>query len=244
MKPAAATTTAGAIVPAAETARGRGPAPSAPLTASVENGRLCVSVSSGASAVAVFLIGSLVAGAYLVGLRVGGTRGEASGFERGRAWYEAEVAGDIEQARARPPVPDLIAGLEVQRGAASPPSVSAEAASTAPGKTRASQGPATTWVAGNNYVVVQGFAPGAERDAESAREFLQREGIESAVVPMSNGWHRLITTQGFNLADAPQKGLAERLMEKIRQAGQRFQAAGGQYDFHDCYLVKLEKDAW
>jgi len=208
----------------------------------IEGGRLNTSLTSGAAASALFLLGILIALAYVVGTTVGKKAGFETGFAEGRDWYQAQVDDEIAQARSGPPSPGLTEGLA---GSAAPPVPPADLqAAMSAGADDVQQKPSPAWVRGNNYVVVQGFKPDALEDARTVRDYLAQSGVEAVIIRRSNGSYQVITVQGFNLQDSTQAELAKRFMERIRQIGARFRAAKGRYDFHDCYLMKLTRDSW
>lgn len=206
---------------------------------SIHGGRLTVSLTSGAAAAVLFLAVALLALAYLGGERVGVGRGEAAGFAKGKSWYEVKVADEIARARLGPVNPSLTQGLAASSTVALPIS-----GDTAQGVERVEVATSRTWVQGNNYVVVQTFKADALQDAEIVKEYMAQNGIETAIISQGNSSHKVITVQGFNLRDSTQKELANRFMTKIRGIGRRFRQAGGRYDFHDCYAMKLSGTSW
>lgn len=208
----------------------------------LDGGRLNVSLTSGAAAGALFLAGVIGILTYLAGLQVGTRRGEEIGFVKGKDWYQAEVGDEIARARAGPPTPGLTRGLEASSRLRPPPPQNPRAASAGIGETK--QRTQRAWVRGRNYVVVQQFKPDAIEDARAVREYLAQNGVETVIVSRPNLWHFIISTQGFDLQDTTQKQLAARFMEKIRRIGAGYKAAGGRYDFHDCYPMKLKGDSW
>ncbi len=217
-------------------------APDAPLFR-FDGGRANLSLTSTSAAGVVFVAGMVLCGVYLFGFHRGRGFGQAEGVAATRLAGEDEIA----RRRASAADPRLTEGLRTPprdsgaapRGLSGPATGNTDAA-TLPGGSRGE----VAWVRGNNYVVVQGFLPGAADDAVTAQDFLARQGVATEVVSRSDGGCWLITTQGFNLDDPAQGLLAEALRERVRSIGGAFRAAGGRYDFQSCYLMKLKGDGW
>ncbi|NOX59358.1 MAG: hypothetical protein GXP29_10940 [Planctomycetes bacterium] len=100
-----------------------------------------------------------------------------------------------------------------------------------------------TWVKGLTYVVVQSFRSDAAKDAEKARAFLAKQGVDSEIVARANRPIWLIATQGFNRKNKTQRDLADRFLKRIRTIGKAYSKAGGRYKL-EGYLATLKKESW
>ncbi|UCE59350.1 MAG: hypothetical protein JSU63_18145 [Phycisphaerales bacterium] len=199
-------------------------------------GRLRVSFTSITAAVAVFILMVALVLAYEIGGRSGEQRGIRKGYEAGRASYAADAMSEIELARSKPPATHLVASLLENPAAASESEVPVSAGSS-------TEDTRSTWIRDYTYIVAQEFAAESAEDAKSAQQFLAQQGIPTAIVRLSSGAVQLITTQGFNHKDPPQRQLAETLLEKEHDAGAKYFAAGGGYRLKG-YFRTLKGQSW
>lgn len=101
--------------------------------------------------------------------------------------------------------------------------------------------PSTGWTKGYTYVVVQSFRSDAIKDAEKAKAYLKKQGIDAEIIAKSNQPIRLIATQGFD--HKKQRDLAGRFLKRIRTIGKSYSKAGGRYKL-EGYLATLTKESW
>lgn len=203
-------------------------------------GRLQLALTSRATAVVVFALGVLLVAAYWAGLMVGRERGEAAGFEEGRAFAQASAVDEIQTARAQRPAQGLFEGI-----GADPVQAAETVVSEGPTEDRVTRTqPEVAWVRGYTYIAVQDFRADAQADVERARRYLLDNGIETAVVELEGDWkYCLVTTQGFNRDDPVQRDLADEHLATIRKLGQAYFKAGGDYRL-EGYFKKLTTETW
>lgn len=194
--------------------------------------RIRFSLTSGMAAVALFVGLAFLLVSFEIGTRRGEAYGRRVGFEGGRASYAAEVASDIETARALPPNTDLVRNLLSDPGAAE--GTREEASKLAE---------ATGWVRGHTYIVVQEFKPGRKDDGLAAQAFLWQGGFKTELVETASGGNQLITAQGYNHRDPAQKRMVEQMLQKIHTRGAEYYAQGGGYRLKG-YLKTLKSDTW
>jgi len=197
-----------------------------------------VSLTSVRTAIIVFVLIALVAGAFEIGQTRGHKTGFARGFEAGRASYAADTLTEIEAARLKPPSPDIASGL-----LAGAPATALQAYDEATGRDSSKDADGASWVPGHTYIVAQGFSSGRESDARAAQAFLASRGIETTLVRFDSGAMQLITREGFNRTDAAQRALADRLLEQTHDAGTDYFASGGGYKL-DGYFATFTGDRW
>lgn len=140
---------------------------------------------------------------------------------------EPEQDGSTEPARP-------MAAARVTTGEAS----GAQATGLAQGDTRKT---------GLNYLVIQiipGSAePSPKEHAAEVRKFLASKGIRTLAVPVAAGGIKVLSEQGFDLAESSDKDKCEKLIEKVRQAGKEYASARymGRYNFASPYKEKYSK---
>jgi hypothetical protein len=211
--------------------------------------RICVSFTSVAAAVAVFVALAIVLVSYGVGARRGDDAGFRRGFDAGRAAVAAAAGDEIATVRKEPPATYLLGGLleeaagktaggGVREDRAGPKGVAA-----ATPKTPAVSGSATGWVRDLTYIVAQEFPAASVDKARNAKEFLGQRGVNAELAPLNTGTILLIATQGYNHKDPAQKRLAEQLLDKVRTIGTQYYAAGGGYRL-EGYFKTLKRDTW
>ena len=196
------------------------------------DGKIRLSLTSTAAAIAVF-VGLTT---LLIAFEMGTRRGFADGAKAGRASYVAEAASEIDLAREQEPATHIVAGLFDDL-------VGTEPAAQVAGRTDSATGTATTWIRDYTYIVAQEFSAGQPENARVARAFLAKHGVETAMVIQPGGSIQLITTQGFNRRDAAQKQMAASALEEVHKIGKRFYAQGGGYKLKG-YFKTLKGDAW
>ncbi len=176
--------------------------------------------------------------------KLGHDRGYAAGRHNGRLAYEASVKDEIQAVREGPVESDLL-GDGVTFTASQSDSTSGTqvlGVATGTGKSNPTLD-APVWVRGNTYVVVQVFFADSGEDALIAKDFLVQRNIRTAIVNRPDGKRWLITTQGYNCEDAAQKRMLDQLLERVREAGRAFRAAGGRYGL-EGYPSLLTSDSW
>lgn len=209
----------------------------------VSGGRIRFSLTQKGATIALVVAVLVVGGVGYVGYRLGEERGK----EKGRLAVQERVLDEIDQARLAPPTRNLFDGIgddpTVATDSGGEPR-RMEPALVAGDMYQASSVP---WVSGHNYIVVQDFKSDARSDAIRAREFLEVNGVQTAIVELERSEtykYRLITVTGFNLDDAVQEKLAEEHLDKVRRIGQAYSEGGGRYDFQSAYFKKLTGDRW
>ncbi len=96
---------------------------------------------------------------------------------------------------------------------------------------------------GLNYIIVQYFTQTAKRDAwvdaRDAKDYLDQQGIETAIAPTTRGCKLVAKTRGFDLKNPKDKAECEALQERIRRLGQAY-AKMGDYDL-SCTVEKARE---
>ena len=211
--------------------------------------RICVSFTSVAAAVAVFVALATVLASYGLGARRGDEAGFRRGFDAGRAADATAPGDEIATVRKEPPATYLLGGLleeaasktasgGVREDRAAPKGTSAPAS-----KVPAGAGSASGWVRDLTYIVAQEFPATNIEKARNAKEFLGQRGVNAELAPLNTGTILLIATQGYNHKDPAQKRLAEQLLDKVRTIGAQYYAAGGGYRL-EGYFKTLKRDTW
>ena len=227
-----------------ESASSAPPLPPGPLVA-VEGGRVRISLGARSGALAVFIVVLLGCGVFSSGRWLGYQVGLADGQDRERQEVQRLSNDQIAEARRSEPVSDLFDGIgqsPVSRSAEAKP-VTPVLPKPVPPATPPPAAKSATWVKGATYIVVQEFRSDAGQDATRAQEYLAQQGIESAVVGSPQKGFRLIATPGFNMADASQKELGEKLKERIKNVGKQYYESGGRYKL-EGYFRTLKSDSW
>lgn len=227
------------VVPVAspEPSRPVGPA-NRPVTVGLDGDRLRFSLSSVGAAVVIFAAIAALFGAFVLGSGSGEKRGFSRGKIAGRESYTASTMSEIETVRSRPPATGVIESLLTEPAASSS---SDDAGRGSAVRRDASADP--QWIRDYTYVVVQEFRAGHTADAQDARDFLSHHGVSSEVVGFDSGAIQLITTQGFDRRQATQRGMAEALLAKVHDIGDKYFAAGGGYRMQG-YFRRLKGDQW
>ena len=208
-----------------------------PVTVGLDGDRLRFSLSSVGAAVVIFAAIVALFGAFVLGSGSGEKRGFVRGKIVGRESYTASTMSEIETVRSRPPATGVIESLLTEPAAA---------ASDDPGHGSALRRDPSAdpqWIRDYTYVVVQEFRAGHTADAHDARDFLSHHGVSSEVVGFDSGAIQLITTQGFDRRQATQRGMAEALLAKVHDIGDKYFAAGGGYRMQG-YFRRLKGDQW
>ncbi len=210
----------------------------------VSGGCVHFSLTQRAATIVLAVVVLVLAGMCYVGYHLGEVRGK----EKGRRAVQAQVADETDEARRAAPTRNLFDGIgsdptAAVAGQSGEPSARGPAAAVA-GNYVAHDLP---WVSGHNYIVVQDFKSDARSDAIRAREFLEENGVRTAIVELERSEtykYRLITVSGFNLDDAAQRKLADECLDKVRRIGQAYSEGGGRYDFQSAYFKKLTGSRW
>lgn len=197
-----------------------------------------LTLTSVRTAVVVFLAIAVIVGAFELGGSRAHKTGFASGFEAGRASYTADTMSEIQAARLGPVSPDVVAGLLTTR-----PATVLGAYQQAVGETTSSDAGETAWIPGHTYIVAQGFSAGRDADATQAQPFLASRGVETILVRFDSGASQLITVQGFNRTNPTQRTLADKLLERVHDAGADYFASGGGYRL-EGYFATFKGDRW
>ncbi len=211
--------------------------------------RICVSFTSVAAAVAVFVALATVLVSYGVGARRGDDAGFRRGFDAGRAAGATAPGDEIATARKEPPATYLLGGLLEEAGSKTAGGgvredrAAPKGAAAAMPRTPAVSSSASGWVRDLTYIVVQEFPAASVDKARNAREFLGQRGVNAELAPLNTGTILLIATQGYNHKDPAQKRLAEQLLDKVRTIGTQYYAAGGGYRL-EGYFKTLKRDTW
>ena len=211
--------------------------------------RICVSFTSVAAAVAVFVALATVLVSYGVGARRGDDAGFRRGFDVGRAAGAAAIGDEIATVRKEPPATYLLGGLleeaasKTAGGGVREDRAGSKGAAVATPRTPAVSGSVSGWVRDLTYIVAQEFPAASIEKARNAKEFLGQRGVNAELVPLNTGTILLIATQGYNHKDPAQKRLAEQLLDKVRTIGTQYYAAGGGYRL-EGYFKTLKRDTW
>lgn len=202
-----------------------------------EADRVTVSLSVTSAAGVLVALLALISGAYSVG--------SYWGEQSGRRAYLARTGDEIEQAKLAPPNAELLSALRDPSLVATPNAVTASLGGPAasPAAPAHSGGPPVSWVKGNTYTVVQEFKPEGQDDARFAREFFAERGVATHVVTRPNGYHWLITAEGYNYKDSAQKQMGKVLAQRVKDLGKAYQDAGGRYSC-EGYERTLSGDSW
>jgi hypothetical protein len=206
----------------------------------VVDGRVRLALTPVATAVAIFALACLMVVAYGAGTRVGQRRGHEAGFAEGREYTNSATLDEIQAARMKPPADGLFEGVGVApvRRVETPPETTSRGGKPQQGA------PASGWVTGYTYIVVQDFRAGDAAVMEHARQYLLDNGVETAVIDLDGGYvGRLITAQGFNREDPVQKQLCEDFWARVRRLGQAFFDEGGKYRL-EGYLKTRKAETW
>lgn len=215
--------------------RPRMDAPGEPVRfAELIGGRIRVSFSSTAAAIAVFVGMAIVLAAFELGSRSGYHDGLRVGHEAGRTSYAAEAVSEIEMARSQPAATHLVRSLLADEGAAAPDEI---------GDGTIADPKETTWIRGYTYIVAQEFAADHEEDARHAQRYLGEKGVATAAVTLPGGAIQLITSEGYNHKDPTQKRIAEQLLEKVHRIGVLYYSGGGGYRL-EGYFKTLRGENW
>jgi hypothetical protein len=211
--------------------------------------RICVSFTSVAAAVAVFVALATVLVSYGVGARRGDDAGFRRGFDVGRAAGAAAIGDEIATVRKEPPATYLLGGLLEEAGSKTASGgvredrAAPKVAAVPTPRTPAVSGSASGWVRDLTYIVAQEFPAASIEKARNAKEFLGQRGVNTELAPLNTGTILLIATQGYNHKDSAQKRLAEQLLDKVRTIGTQYYAAGGGYRL-EGYFKTLKRDTW
>ncbi len=209
-----------------------------PSAVQMHGDRLRFSLTSVSAAVVIFAAIAVLFGVFELGSNRGEMRGFTAGKIAGRDSYTASTLSEIETVRSRPPATQVVESL-----LAEPQGASSSDGARSLGAVRSGSSTNPQWIRDYTYVVVQEFRAGHEADAQDARDFLSHHGVSSEVVEFGSGAIQLITTQGFDRRQATQRGMAEELLAKVHDIGDKYFAAGGGYRMQG-YFRRLKGDQW
>ena len=196
---------------------------------------ITLSFTAKRAAVAIFALIILIVVAFVSTVRFGERR-YREGYAVGLDTTLAEAVDEIGEARRQPPATEAIAGLLEN-------TVGMTRETLEDKEQRTAVVGSSSWVLGDNYILVQHFGVGRSADARGAQDFLADRGIATEMVRLGGGAIDLITTQGYNLKDRTQSQTAYQMLDVIHEAGVEYYAAGGGYKL-EAYLKKLEKESW
>ena len=196
---------------------------------------ITLSFTAKRAAVAIFALIILVVVAFVSAVRFGERRYQ-EGYAVGLDTTLAEAVDEIGEARRLPPATEAIAGLLENAAGLTRETLEGK-------EQRTAVVGSSSWVLGDNYILVQHFGVGRSADARGAQDFLADRGIATEMVRLGGGAIDLITTQGYNLKDRTQSQTAYQMLDVIHEAGVEYYAAGGGYKL-EAYLKKLEKESW
>lgn len=202
----------------------------------LQGDRFRVSFTSVTAALGIFVALVVVLGAFEVGRRIHDQTAYRQGFDAGREWYAAEALTEVETAQRQPPALGVIEDLLADGGTVAGP------AETLSGQ-EATAGAVPPWIRNYTYIVAQEFSAGLEEDARKAQRHLAQSGIGSKLVKFASGRLQLITTQGYDRSDPPQRRLADELLKKLHTLGSEYFAGGGGYKL-EGYFKTLKSDSW
>lgn len=206
----------------------------APLVA-LDGESITLSFTAKRAAVAIFAVIILVVVTFVSAVRFGERR-YREGYAVGLDSTLAEAVDEIGEARRQPPATEAIQDLLKN-------AVGLTRETLEDKEQRTAAVGSSSWVLGNNYILVQHFGVGRSADARGAQDFLADRGIATETVRLGGGAIDLITTQGYNLKDRTQSQTAHQMLDVIHEAGVEYYAAGGGYKL-EAYLKKLEKESW
>ncbi len=218
--------------------------PGPPPLVAIDEGYIRLALNSRAAGVAAFVLLLAMTVAFAAGQWLGRQSGLADGHKEGRLSVQRAARDQIEQARRSEPVRGLFDGVGESPVRTGPAVLTAKrpvAAKQTVEKTPTAAAP--VWIKGYTYVVVQVFRGNAREDAEKAREYLARHGIEAKIMGAADKGFRLIATKGFDRSDNTQHVLADRFIERIRALGQEYFKSGGRYEL-EGYFATLRSDSW
>lgn len=202
----------------------------------IDGERIRLSFTSLSAAGGIFVALVLLLGSFEIGRRSGRTAGLKSGYQVGRASYAADATGAIEAVRSKQPPPQHVEQFLEEPATASP-------AVASQGLGAQQESAVRGWVRDHTYVVAQEFGKGRLEDGVRAQAYLADHGIAAELIRVPGGSSRLITTQGFDRADATQKQLAEKLLKRVHAVGAEYYANGGGYKLQGYYKT-LKGEAW
>ncbi len=184
---------------------------------------------------------------FAVGQWVGRQGGLADGRKQAQQSLQRAAEDEIAAARDSRPVDNLFAGIGASpvRSEEQSPTAAATPIPKPPVSLAAVQPrrPASEWVKGHTYIVVQSFSGDARQDAAQAQAYLAQYGIDTEIFGSNDRGYRLITTKGYNRGNDTQRKLSDRFLQKIRDIGQAYFKSGGRYEL-EGYLATLKTDSW